>query len=127
MKRVSQHKLVTASMRRTEARLVAAALLASISAARQLGKTSYSPVDDAAKNPWAAHCSSARWTAPDLTTRQRKLSGMAKALRKMNRWPQLNGTELRFMYRWDGFMNNFVQIEPLSVAAFIEAVRAART
>ena len=115
-----------------------------------LGMTSYSPIDTPAQNPWAAHCKAAKWNnggklvssnnpglisllrpthalarAPQ-TPRQKKLSGMAKELASQERWPQLNGTKLRFLWRWNGFMYNFARIEPLSVAAFIESVLRAR-
>ena len=43
-----------------------------------------------------------------------------------DRWPQLNGTALRFLWRWNDYLYNFAQIEPLSVAAFIEGVLHAR-
>ena len=50
-------------------------------------------------------------------------------LRKMHRWPQLKGTWARKFTcaaQFNMFMQNFVQVEPLSVAAWISAVGAAK-
>lgn len=50
-------------------------------------------------------------------------------LRKMHRWPQLRGTwaeKVTCAAHFVSFMQNFVQVEPLSVAAWIAAVGAAK-
>jgi FkbM family methyltransferase len=70
---------------------------------------------------WASSCESAWWLADNGVFEKKPL-----LLRKTNRWPQLNGTDFWFLTGWINFMHNFVQIEALSVAAYLTAVLGAR-
>ena len=86
--------------------------------------------EDASSSSWAERCGSARWIgrlqgSNHVERASRDLR--AVFLRKMTRWPQLlNGTlVLAFLPGWITYMDNFVQVEPLSVVAFAAAVQAA--
>ena len=114
-------------------------------------------------NPWFAHCEASLWNDPVWAKRFPKDVKRVRELvpiRKQNRWPQFNGTVLRFLFLWHTYMSNFVQVcpstrhlcaqralcgipgtcqwhsyhdhltitqvEPLSVAAYFEAIQRAR-